>query len=92
MGGGGSHAQALLSDYFQYTLDVFDYIIVPESYYFESVGSQTSISMHVVVCIYRMLTTVKLNYNSLVKRDKVYDVCFDGLLSAELDTFKLTVA
>ena len=48
--------------------------------------------MHVVVTIFRMLSTVKLNDNFFVKGDKVCDVRFNRLLPAELDTFKLTVS
>lgn len=36
-----------------------------------------------------MLTTIKLNNNFLFKGYEVYDVCFNRLLPAELDTFKL---
>ena len=39
-----------------------------------------------------MLTSIKLNYNLLVKGYEVYDVCFNRLLSAKLGTFKLTVS
>ena len=39
-----------------------------------------------------MLTTVKLNDNLLIKGDEVNNVCFNRLLSTELDTFKLTVS
>ena len=48
--------------------------------------------MHVVVIVFRMLSTIKLNDNLFVKGDKVYDVRFNRLLPTELYTFKLTVS
>lgn len=39
-----------------------------------------------------MLTTIKLNHKLLIKGNKVYDVCFNRLLSAEFDAFKLAVS
>ena len=48
--------------------------------------------MLIVVIVFRMLSTIKLNNKLFVKRDKVYDVRFNRLLPTKLDSFKLTVS
>lgn len=92
MGGGGSRFQALLPDNFNYSLDIFDYIVVPKPHYCKTVRPQTVVSSLIVLNIFRMLSTVKLNDNPFFERDEVNNVFFNHLLSAELDTFKLTVS
>ena len=84
--------QALLPDNLQDALSIFNYIIVPKSQYGKSVRTQTGISLLIVLHIFCVLSAVKFYDNPFVKRYKVNNICFNRLLPAKLDAFKLTVS
>jgi len=92
LGGGGSHFQATLSDDFEHSFNVFKDFIIPESQHNKTVRTKTDISLHIVPRIFRMLSAVKFNDNPCVEGDEVNYVCFNCLLPAKLDAFKLTVS
>ena len=92
LGGGGSPLHALEPDNFKNSLDIFNYFVVPKSQYRKSIGSQTVISVNVILWFICMLSTVKLDDNLLLKGDEVNNIRFNWLLPAEFDPFKLTVS
>jgi hypothetical protein len=53
---------------------------------------KTVISLLVVWLSFRMLPAVKLYDNPFLEGHEVNNVCFNRLLPAELDAFKLTVS
>jgi len=60
--------------------------------YNKSVCTQTSISLLVVLQIFCVLSAVKLYDNPFFKGHEVNNICFNRLLPAKLDTFKLTIS
>jgi len=52
---------------------------------------QTGSPLLVVCQIFCMLSAIKFYYNPFLKGDEVNDIFFNQLLSAKLNTFKLTV-
>ena len=90
--GGGSHAQALLPNNLQNTLNIFKYFIIPKPYHHKSVGMETSISVLVVLLNFHMLSTIELYDNLFSKGNEVNYISFNRLLSAELDAGNLPVS
>jgi len=84
--------QAILPDNLKGSFNIFNYIVIPESYYDKSVRTQTGTSLLIVLQIICMLPAVQFYGNSLLKRYEIYDICLDWLLPAKFDTFELAVS
>jgi len=68
--------------HFQYSFDILQYIMVPESEDLEPLGSQPGISIGVYLV--RMLSAIRFNDKIAIVTNKVNNVRSDWFLSPEL--------
>jgi hypothetical protein len=76
----------IIQDHSYYTFSVFQYVIVPETQYFEPLFLQPGGSIFIFSLEFYVLTTIYFNDYSLVETDEVNYVTAYGFLSSEFQT------
>lgn len=80
---------AISSNDFQYPLNIFKNLIVPESEDLKTKTGQTIIPLHVFFYGFSVLPTVQFDNQLLLKAYKINDVFFDRLLSSKFNSLQL---
>lgn len=73
----------LLHDHFKHSVQIFQYFVVPETYYLPALLVQISASVFIVSFLILMLSAIQLNHQFSFHTRKVHDICVYRMLASE---------
>ena len=89
--GGMGVRRQLLRNHPNYVIQILQYLIVPESNYFEAMRFENRCSMHIANCVIRMVPAVDLDHRFLLNAYKAGKVSINSMLAPKFHA-ELTAA